>query len=316
MRKSSRVRPAFTLVELLLVIAVIAILASLLMPALESARENARRIVCLSQLRQTGQSVGLYANDFDGLYPSRDSLRIRVHCEPFILASSYGIDDRVALGPYLPLNLMLNCPLSIGPADFAGTPPDGDPARVVYSDYNMFWGWGLNGTRQMDKPGDRLTYSGHDFNVLAADHYRFWGGAYDVATSSHRDGANVISRKDNSAVDAYVWSVWQSPLATLSHARTHGIRGPGMDKSPRLRLSARHRGLRPVETVSASRAFRQSFSTRGWILRRRIGPWGGVVWSSPAGGFTKPYWRRPLCRVWPRRRLPAGIYNPPHAPPL
>ena len=64
-RKILGSRKSFTLIELLVVIAVIALLSSMLLPALSKAREMGRRVKCMSNLKQCGLAMMLYAQDYD-----------------------------------------------------------------------------------------------------------------------------------------------------------------------------------------------------------------------------------------------------------
>ena len=69
-KKKSNCLRFFSLIELLIVIAIIAILAGMLLPALQKARSRARSISCVSQLQQHGTAFSVYLNDNQEYYPT------------------------------------------------------------------------------------------------------------------------------------------------------------------------------------------------------------------------------------------------------
>lgn len=74
-------RLRFTLIELLVVVTVIAILAAMLLPALSRARENGRRALCDSNLRQWNIAAALFADEHDGTFPR--AYRMNSHADSY-----------------------------------------------------------------------------------------------------------------------------------------------------------------------------------------------------------------------------------------
>ncbi|NLF72780.1 MAG: DUF1559 domain-containing protein [Candidatus Anammoximicrobium sp.] len=83
-------RPAFTLVELLVVIAIIGILVALLLPAIQAARESARRIQCANHLKQIGVALHNYHDSFQKFPYGWDNRGVgwTLHLLPFVELNS------------------------------------------------------------------------------------------------------------------------------------------------------------------------------------------------------------------------------------
>lgn len=101
-----RHRLGFTLIELLVVIAIIAILAAILFPVFAQAREAARKTQCISNCKQIGTGINMYAQDYDETLPSL----VFNNTNP-LFASGWGFSAWVEMiQPYVKNYNLFSCP--------------------------------------------------------------------------------------------------------------------------------------------------------------------------------------------------------------
>jgi prepilin-type N-terminal cleavage/methylation domain-containing protein/prepilin-type processing-associated H-X9-DG protein len=109
----SHLRRGFTLIELLVVIAIIAILAAILFPVFAQAREKARAISCLSNIKQINLGFQMYMQDYDEMWlfrpghtPSGDT-----NCEwKYVCGATYSQDWQDVVQPYIKNYGVFDCP--------------------------------------------------------------------------------------------------------------------------------------------------------------------------------------------------------------
>lgn len=146
--RKNRAYVGFTLIELLVVVAIISLLAALLFPVFLTARGKARETVCLSNLRQIGLAVSMYAADNDGLYPYAVDPADKF--TPDIWSKFPAFMEQIprlamvqdVLQPYVKSKEIFHCPADTGfdLEDFTGQPidPFGTPANAMPTSFQKF----------------------------------------------------------------------------------------------------------------------------------------------------------------------------------
>lgn len=197
-----RSRHAFTLVELLVIIAVFAILAALLLPALSAAKAKAKRTACLNNLRQINLGLRMYCDDFNDASPKTGIARFGTQSWSSYrkLMSSYvGVN-----GESSPKDRLFACPADSFYFDFERN-ATGVPTALIY----------VSGSIHAQSNFD---YSSYCFNGGTAGSFSLHTNTPGIGgwkLSSIKNPAKTVLIAEHPAFFPYSWHQPKQPLPPL-----------------------------------------------------------------------------------------------------
>jgi prepilin-type processing-associated H-X9-DG protein len=178
--KKRKIRAAFTLVELLVVISIIMILVGLLLPVLGAAQEKARQVECMSNLRQIGMAMSMYSLDERDYFPG-------VHGDDYDNPKPPAVEWWELLSPYGLKRQYMLCP----------SDPHQDDEGVESYVYNGMFAFDKRRATVKDPVGKIIVAERSNIDaVLTHQGYPAWK-ALDVwddfiATDRHGETANYL----------------------------------------------------------------------------------------------------------------------------
>ncbi len=244
--RSSAIRRGFTLIELLVVIAIIAVLIGLLLPAVQAAREAARRAQCVNNLKQLGIATHNYM-DIHGIFPSqvggvptwflqsdyRTSWMVQIlpMMEQTNLFNAYNfVADRAAYS-YANTTVMatplatFNCPSYAGPMLQQGQSDWNGFAGTIGAEMKLWW---IAGTCYKGNLGDNQTTSAFPGSANGYGDLRngqptatgiFWRAQMVVPIAAVTDGTSNTLLTGEALPNTCNWNAWSesnSSVATTS----------------------------------------------------------------------------------------------------
>lgn len=216
---------AFTLIELLVVIAIIAILAAILFPVFAQAREKARSISCLSNMKQMGTAAMMYVQDYDEQYPYA-----------YTTDSAGKVSDwRMVLLPYIK-NGSVGAVTTTDNTVIGGvfSCPSANNAKRIYAAHSAIIhdptmrsnaAWGSVALASLPKPADivLVTESGYDTNNngsiegLSEDFWWHGGAVWPPIFQGLNSGAKFDGDGDVKACDDAGWSACNTYMPRYRH---------------------------------------------------------------------------------------------------